>query len=267
MIGEVSDASLCARVLERLVDEGADKVSGPGPGNVGGDRILAEHLGSCVTCFRTLTELRDAPRLAEALRGAASAAPSALPSPLPSPLNDRFWEDLAVRTTAAAATALYGSGLRGPGSPAPLAIDAPRRGRWSVPTRVRVAFFATAVAAAAAFAVVARRPPAATPMSASAARLPDLVASAERAAVGKRTDDETGEETADVANLDGTALRRLLDRLSTRAPAVLTSVGGSDSTEASDLLGDDDRRVNDEVADLDGTALRRVASSLGGSSL
>jgi hypothetical protein len=259
MSGEVRDASLCARVLEQLVDEEVDKGSAPAPAGVGGDRILAEHLGSCVTCFRTLTELRDAPRLAEVLRGAPSAAPPAA--------NDRFWEDLAARTTAAAAAALYGAGLPGAGSPAPVAIAAPRRGRWSVPARARVAFFATAVAAAAAFAVVARRPPVAISMSEPAARVPDLVASAERSAAGQRADDETGEETADVANLDGTALRRLLDRLSTRAPAVLTSVGGSDSTEASDLLGDDDRRVNDEVADLDGTALRRVASSLGGSSL
>jgi hypothetical protein len=51
---------------------------------------------------------------------------------------------------------------------------------------------------------------------------------------------------------------------------VLTSVGTGDpgeAGEASDPLGDDDRRVNDELADLDGTALRRVASSLGGSPL
>jgi hypothetical protein len=113
---------------------------------------------------------------------------------------------------------------------------------------------------------VARRPPSATSTSPSTAQTSDLVASAEPAAAGQRADDEAGEEAADVANLDGTALRRLLARLSTRAPAVLTSFGGADSNEASDLLGDDDRRVNDEVADLDGTALRRVASSLGGSS-
>ena len=31
-------------------------------------KLLAEHLGSCVTCFRAMTELRDAPRVAEALR-------------------------------------------------------------------------------------------------------------------------------------------------------------------------------------------------------
>ena len=41
-------ALLCARVLDRLV-EGDD---------LSGDPLLAEHLGSCVTCFRALTELR-----------------------------------------------------------------------------------------------------------------------------------------------------------------------------------------------------------------
>ena len=77
------ETSLCARVLDRLV-EGDD---------LSGDRLLAEHLGSCVTCFRALTELRDAPRMAEALRAEAPV----LPHP-----NDRFWDDLAARTTAAA---------------------------------------------------------------------------------------------------------------------------------------------------------------------
>ena len=56
---------LCARVLDRLV-EGDD---------LSGDRLLAEHLRSCVTCFRALTELRDAPRMAEALRAEAPILP------------------------------------------------------------------------------------------------------------------------------------------------------------------------------------------------
>jgi hypothetical protein len=244
MNGELRDASPCARVFELLVDEG----------DVGADRVLAEHLGSCVTCFRTLTELRDAPRVAEALRDAASATRPPAPS-------DRFWEDLAARTTQAAAATLYGSR---PVGPEPIDGRGGRgRWRWSVPARARVAVFATALAAAAVFALVARRPPATLSTGEPAVRAASgVVASVARSVA----DDETGDEAADVANLDGTALRRLLDRLSTRAPAVLTSIGASDANEASDLLGDDDRRVNDEVADLDGTALRRVASSLGGSS-
>ncbi len=48
---------------------------------------------------------------------------------------------------------------------------------------------------------------------------------------------------------------------------MLTAFPSGDAADATDGLGDDDRRVNDEVADLDGTALRRVASSLGASPL
>lgn len=257
-MSQEKDAPLCARVFDRLVEEG----------DVGAERDLAEHLGSCVTCFRTMTELRDAPRVAEALRGTPASAIQPAPS-------ERFWEELAVRTTAAAAAALRGPGPvdlrpapRGPGPvdvrPAPVFHG--RAYRWSVSARARVAVVATAVAAAAAFAVVARRPPVERSAQEPALRAPGLVASVARAGA----DDEAGEVAAEVADLDGTALRRLLDRLSTHAPAVLTSVGGGDpgeSGEASDTLGDDDRRVNDELADLDGTALRRVASSLGGSSL
>src|ERR1700690_459197 len=124
---EDRDTALCARVFERLIDEGG----------VGADRVLAEPLGSCVTCFRTLTELRDAPRVADALREASSAQPA--PS-------ERFWEDLAVRTTAAA-----GAGLRGSG---PLKSNPVDLRRLSVSTRARVVLFATALAAAAAFAIV-----------------------------------------------------------------------------------------------------------------
>ncbi|HEY5090962.1 MAG TPA: hypothetical protein VIK30_13375 [Polyangia bacterium] len=246
MNGQDGDVPLCTRVLERLVDEG----------EVGSDRVLAEHLGSCVTCFRTSTELRDAPRVAEALRAAAAAAPSPAPG-------EGFWNDLAVRTTAAAEAALRGLPPPAPSDvrPAP-ASSRSRPGPPSVFTRTRAALFATTVAAAAALVMVVHHPGTLS-SRAPVAHGPGAVVAAVRSA----PDDETGEAAADVADLDGTALRRLLDRLSAHAPAVLTSFGAGDPGEASDTLGDDDRQVNDELADLDGTALRRVASSLGGSSL
>jgi hypothetical protein len=125
-----------------------------------------------------------------------------------------------------------------------------------------VAIAATAVAAAAAFAVM-RRPPAGFAVRTQPAAASGAVVAATRST----GDDEAGEVAADVADLDGTALRRLLDRLRTGAPAVLTSFSSGDAADSADGLGDDDRRVNDEVADLDGTALRRVASSLGASPL
>ena len=71
------------------------------------------------------------------------------------------------------------------------------------------------------------------------------------------------DEEADVAELDVGALHRLLDRLRPRAPAALTAAGTGGPTDAADLLGDDEARVNEELADLDGDELRRVASSLG----
>jgi hypothetical protein len=244
MNGQDRDIPLCTRVLERLVDEG----------EVGSDRVLAEHLGSCVTCFRTATELRDAPRVAEALRAAAAEASSPAPG-------ERFWNDLAVRTTAAAEAALRGLALPAPADIRPAPASSRAR-RSSVFTRTRAALFGTTVAAAAALVMVVHHPGTLS-SRAPVAHGPSVVVAAVRSA----PDDETGEAAADVADLDGTALRRLLDRLSAGAPAVLTSFGAGDPGEASDTLGDDDRRVNDELADLDGTALRRVASSLGGSSL
>src|SRR5580765_3802772 len=68
-------------------------------GDVMADAGLAAHVGSCVTCFRTLAELRDAPRVAAALRADAPAL--AVP--------DRFWDDLAARTAGAAGAALAAS--------------------------------------------------------------------------------------------------------------------------------------------------------------
>ena len=81
-----------------------------------------------------------------------------------------------------------------------------------------------------------------------------------------------GEALGDVAELDSSALRRLLDRLGRHAPPALA--GGTrvvsdvqDSSDGADIPADDEPRVSDEVADLDGDALRRVASSLHGAAL
>jgi hypothetical protein len=244
MSGAAAGSPLCARVFERLVEAG----------EVGADPVLSEHLGSCVTCFRTLTELRDVPRLAGLLRETAPVAPAA---------DDRFWEALAARTTAAVAAAEARTASPSMQSSAAPTRRSEARGRpWASSFRGRVAITATAVAAAVAFAVV-RRPPAGFATRTQPAATSGAVVAATRST----GDDEAGEVAADVADLDGTALRRLLDRLRTGAPAVLTAFPSGDAADATDGLGDDDRRVNDEVADLDGTALRRVASSLEASPL
>lgn len=242
-------SSLCERVLDRLV-EGDDL-----NGDRSGDGILAEHLGSCVTCFRALTELRDAPRMAEALRAEAPV----LPHP-----DDRFWDDLAAQTTAAAQIELQRA-RQAPGTTAPTSWRA--RSRRSSGARVRViSVAATLAAAAAGFLLVARGPlrspsgiPAAPATLTSAAR-----SGATAPAVRTVADEAVTDEEADVAELDVGALHRLLDRMRPRAPAALTAPGGSGAGDAADVLGDDEAPVNEELADLDGDELRRVASSLEG---
>jgi hypothetical protein len=249
---------LCARVLDRLV-EGSD---------LGGDRLdplLSEHLGSCVTCFRALTELRDAPRMAEALRAEAPV----LPHP-----NDRFWDDLAVRTTAAAQTVLDEAlhaplrGAEAPETPAPSSVGASMaraRTRRASGARVRIiSVAATLAAAAAGFMLIARGPLRSPSVIPSA---PATLVSAVRnrttaPAVRSGADETAPDEEADVAQLDVGALRRLLDRMGSHAPGALTAPEGSGAADAADLLGDDEARVNEELADLDGDELRRVASSL-----
>jgi hypothetical protein len=236
---------LCERVHDRLVEGGA----------LESDPVLAEHLGSCVTCFRAMTELRDAPRVAEALRSEAERLP---------PANDRFWDDLCAQTTAAVASAMSESTSAKSRSETP-AQSAPRATGAAVPTRRGrgtrariVSVAATFVAAAAGFVLVARGPIAPVP-TAGPGDLPRGGAALRTTSTGRPASDEAvSEEEADVSELDAGALRRLLDRMRPSAPAALTASGD----EAADLYGDDEGRVNDELADLDGEELQRVAHSL-----
>jgi hypothetical protein len=239
-------SELCARVLDRLVEgQEIGRQMGGGAGD-GGDPVLAEHLGSCVTCFRTMTELRDAPRVAAALRAETPALPRA---------SDPFWDALAASTTDAVEAALDAGAS--PKRTAPATREA--RTRRSLGSRARiVSFAATLAAAAAGFLLVARHPNPSIPGIA-----PGLVtAPADRAQRpgGASSNDGVTDEEAEVNDLDAGALRRLLDRLRPSAPAALTAPNAAG--DSADVLGDDDGRVNDELADLDGDELRRVASSL-----
>lgn len=238
---------LCARVLDRLV-EGHEQGHEIGRQvrleDDGADPVLAEHLGSCVTCFRAMTELRDAPRVAEALRAETPALPRAA---------DHFWDELAAHTTDAVEAALDAAAATKRTAPPTRAA----RARRSAGSRTRIfSFAATLAAAAAGFLLVARHPN-------PSVQVPGLVTpAAGPVARGDRASSDEGmiDEEAEVGDLDAGALRRLLDRLRPSAPAALTaSSAGGDSA---DVLGDDDGRVNDELADLDGDELRRVASSL-----
>jgi hypothetical protein len=208
---------ICRQVWERAV-EGGDVMA---------DAALGAHVGSCVSCFRTLAEMRDVPRMAAALRAGAATAD----------VPDRFWDDLAARTTAAASAALR---------------PAERRR----PARV-VAFLGIAAAAAAALLLVAGRPPVEPGHPAS-----------RMAATSGAEEDGAGDDAVDVADLDASALRRLLDRLRARGPANAAALAaGADGPEASDVVFEEDGQVNDELADLDGPALRRLERSLAGAAL
>ncbi|MES1205911.1 MAG: hypothetical protein ABUS79_08235, partial [Pseudomonadota bacterium] len=85
----MSEQVTCAAAVECLVEAG---------GHPAGSAVEA-HVRSCMSCFRAMTELRDLPRVADALRAAAP--------PVPAP-DDRFWEALARRTSQAAAVAVAG---------------------------------------------------------------------------------------------------------------------------------------------------------------
>jgi hypothetical protein len=234
MSGDRTADSICARVFDRLV-EGSD---------VGGEPELAAHVGSCMACFRVMTDLRDAPRLAAILRA----------DPPPLPQSGRFWDDLAARTVQAAEGA-GANGARGARGPVP--ASPPRAAR-----RFRAPAFAFGslglVAAAAAVLLVSRHtpvPPLAGPHGVESATLARSL-----------SDDEVGDVT-DMSDLDGTALRRLVERLRAGAPGKLTAPVGNDPAEAADVLADDDERVNDVLVDLDGPALLRLERSLGRPSL
>jgi hypothetical protein len=216
---------ICRQVWDRAV-EGRDVQ------DVMTDDALAAHVGSCMTCFRTLAELRDAPRLAAALRADAPAVST----------SDRFWDDLATRTTAAAAAALADSKRR------------PRRRAGGVAAML-------VVAAAAAWVLFAGRAPVGAPVAA-----PGTVATT-AGGEEEETGDEGAEGATDIQDLDEPALQRLLARLRTQAPtpavSALAAVG--DAQEAADAVIEDD--VNEALAELDGAALLRVERSLAGASL
>jgi hypothetical protein len=208
---------ICRQVWDRSV-EGRDVME---------DTALAAHVGSCMSCFRTLAELRDAPRLAAALRADAPAVPA----------SDRFWDDLAARTTAAASAAL---------------VDNKRR-----PIRRATGIAAIVVAAAAAWVLFAGRAPVVSPTASGSVAT----------TAGGEEEEAVDEGAVDIQDLDEPALQRLLARLRTQAPAPAVSAlaAASDAQEAADAVLEDD--VNEALAELDGAALLRVERSLAGASL
>ncbi|HXU00766.1 MAG TPA: hypothetical protein VN903_07235 [Polyangia bacterium] len=213
---------ICRQVWERALEGGA------AGRDVMGDAELGAHVGSCMACFRTVAELREVPRLAAALR--AGTPPADVP--------DRFWDDLAARTTDAASAALRQPARHG---------------------AARLAGFATLAAAVAAAVVL---------FAGRTGTVSHVTAPRSAVATASVDDDMSAEDAVDVADLDDSALRRLLDRLRERAPGKAAALAAvADVGDASDVVFDEDGQMNDELADLDGPALLRIERTLAGASL
>jgi hypothetical protein len=121
-----------------------------------------------------------------------------------------------------------------------------------------VGFGALAAAAAAALVLVAGRPPIAPRGAASRA-----IATAAATRTAGPDDEAASDDAVDVADLDESALRRLLDRLRAHAPGKVASLAAArDTREAADVAFDDEGQMNDELAELDETALLRLERSL-----
>ena len=96
----------CDEVVLRLVD-------GERPGD---DPGLAEHLGTCLGCFRAAAELRDVPELARTMRQDAAAGRAAADP------GEAFWRELAT-VTGERWQSLRAGGATA--APAPVAAKAP----------------------------------------------------------------------------------------------------------------------------------------------
>jgi hypothetical protein len=209
---------LCQRVWDCLV-QGSD---------VSSDAELGEHLGSCMACYRAMSELRDAPRIAAMLRGDTAGGAA-------SDRDERFWDQLAVRTGDAATVAMARAGKRRP---------------------LRLAAAGIMLAAAAALMLFPRAPGPADNVAS-----PD-VSGGGVATVDEGPTDEAG--IADVAALDEPALQALLDRM--RAAGETHALAATAADDDTDVF-DDDTELDDVLAELDGPALRRVQRSLAGTTL
>jgi hypothetical protein len=221
----------CARVFDRLV-EGRE---------VSGDAALEQHLGSCMACFRVMSELRDAPRLAAALRqeGQDDAVAGGR--------DERFWNAAAERTVDAVIAALQPPAAQRPSAARPVRRVA------------RVVAAAGLLAAAAMFVVfVGHRSPAPSGVAQVVAPFAESI---------RLAADEDLDNRGDVADLDAAALRRLVDRLREGAGGELAALAAGDGNDGWESPADDDTRVSDALAELDAAALVRVERSLAGSAL
>jgi len=86
------------------------------------------------------------------------------------------------------------------------------------------------------------------------------------AAAAGGDEEEAADTVADVAGLDGPALRQLLERLRAPGRANVSAIAAAGDNDGADAVVDEDG-MTDALAELDGPALLRVERSLTGAAL
>ncbi|HEY2899936.1 MAG TPA: hypothetical protein VGL59_05120 [Polyangia bacterium] len=193
---------------------------------------LVDHAGSCLDCFRTLTELRELPRIAEVmLAGAGELARQNDPGPA-------FWKAGPDRI----ADEVLGSRCKA----------RPAARRWWAPA----ALMSTGLAAAATLVLaVSYRPP----TSPSVATTKKTEAVAAPLAAAAESDDNL--PVSDLTGLSGPELRALNQRLSQEESGAVRALTDS----APELVADEDGEgtAMARLSSLNGPQLQRLTRSLG----
>jgi hypothetical protein len=229
-----SVGSVCQAIEDRLLE--GEKLTG--------HPELVAHVGSCLECFRTMSELRELPRIAEVMRvGAVEDAQAKDPGPA-------FWNALPERVVAE----VLGSRRKPP----------VKARRWWSPAALASAGLAGAVATlmivygakAPAPSVIAQaktKTTTATGGSAPAAISPGALASSA---------ESDGDLTpGDLADLSATELRALSRRLTQDETAATRALAGSSNDSSTDDYGEG--TALEKLAGLTGSELQRLTQSLG----
>jgi hypothetical protein len=232
--------NICQAIEDRLLD--GEKLTG--------HPELVEHVGSCLECYRTMSEVRELPRIAEVMRtGAGEEARAKDPGPA-------FWNALPERVAVEvlgsrrkpqvkvrrwwAPAALASAGLAGAVATL-LIVYGPR-----VPTPSVIGEAQTATKTTATTTIT-------TSASATAATSPAALASSA---------ESDGELTlGDLADLSATELRALSRRLTQDETAATRALTGS--AGLSIVEDDGEGTALEKLAGLTGSELQRLTQSLG----
>ncbi|MEA2696033.1 MAG: hypothetical protein QOI66_304 [Myxococcales bacterium] len=237
--------SICQAIEDRLLE--GEKLTG--------HPELVEHVGSCLECFRTMSELRELPRIAEVMRGGAVAEAQAKdPGPA-------FWNALPERVAAEvlgsrgkpqvkvrrwwAPAALASAGLAGAVATL-LIVYGPKVPAPSGFTQAKTATKTTITT---------------TTTTASASASAPAAAVTSPAALASSAESDGDLTLGDLADLSATELRALSRRLTQDETAATRALTGS----ANDSSAEDDGEGTalEKLAGLSGSELQRLTQSLG----